>query len=73
MQSGIHMWSAVFVDTVKINSISGLLIGFYICKYNTILFLQFLNLTLDDMTFQAQFRDKNMAVVYITVALILIE
>ena len=46
------MLSKVFADTVKINSISGLLIDFYICNIMQF-FFQFLNLTLDDMTFQA--------------------
>lgn len=36
-------------------------------------FFLLLNLTLDDMTFRAQFRDKNPRVTYMAVALILIE
>lgn len=36
-------------------------------------FVLLLNLTLDDMTFQAQFRDKNTRVTSMAVALILIE
>ena len=61
------------VEVVKVNRISGLWTGFYTGKYKAIHVFQFLNLTFDDMTFQAQFRDINTTVLYTTIALILIE